>query len=401
MKQENKKLSAYRKIVRGLYTQVEEGERLAKRKIIYTALATLLVASLLLFTAALMETGGSGKYVYVYGEQEQKINEELALSGNVQQIDLNALADYCGIEKELSGSQAAYKINGTEAYFKNGSDVALVNGIELEMPTAASIKNGYCLIPLSTAKELFRGLNISSERKTTTVSINNSNIYMIVKNPKIEYLTNISEYLEYINSNDEYIFILANKENPLTENFPENKDLLIEIPAEYRKDSVIYLYTVALQALQAMMNDMLEAGITDTYVTSAYRSYAYQEVLFNMYIDEEMENGLSYEAAVEKVLTYSSEPGKSEHQTGLCVDFTTKSIGGVVDDIFETTEAFAWLKDNAWKYGFILRYPKDKIATTGYSYESWHYRFVGLERASVIYQTGICYEEYLEIFENK
>lgn len=400
MKQENKKLSAYKRIVRGLYTQVDEGEKKARQKIIYAALATLLVASLLLFTAALMETG-SGKYVYVYGEQEQKINKELALSGNVQLIDLNALADYCGIEKELSGSRATYRANGTEAVFENGSDIALINGIELEMPKGASIKNGYCLIPLSTAEELFLGLSISSERKTTTVSLGNGNIYMIASDPKIEYLTDVSEYLEYINSNDEYIFILANKENPLTEDFPEDKDLLVEIPAEYRKDSVIYLYTVALQALQAMMNDMFEAGLNDIYVTSAYRSYAYQEVLFNIYIDEEMESGLSYDEAVKKVLTYSSEPGKSEHQTGLCVDFTTRAIGGVVDDVFETTAAFAWLKDNAWKYGFILRYPEDKVDITGYSYESWHYRFVGLERASVIYQTGICYEEYLEIFGSK
>lgn len=401
MKQENKKIPTIRKIRQGLYAQVEEGEKRAKQKIIYTALATLLVASLLLFTAALMETGGSGKYVYVYGKQEQKISEELAFSGNIQFIDLNALADYCGIEKELSGFQAMYTVNGTTATFENGSDIAKVNGIDLKMPKAASIKNGYCLIPLSTAEELFRGVTINSERKTTTVSVSGTNIYMIVNNPKIEYLTDISDYLEYINSKDEYIFTLANKENPLPEDFPTDKDSLIEIPAEYRKDSVIYLYTVALQALEAMMNDMFEAGLTDTYVTSAYRSYAYQEILFNMYIDDEMESGLSYDAAVEKVLTYSSEPGKSEHQTGLCVDFTTKSIGGVVDDVFETTEAFAWLKDNAWKYGFILRYPENKVAITGYSYESWHYRFVGLDISTVMYQTGLCYEEYLEIFENK
>jgi D-alanyl-D-alanine carboxypeptidase len=221
---------------------------------------------------------------------------------------------------------------------------------------------------------------------------------MIVKEPSITYKTNISEYLEYLHSKDEYIFTLANKENPLERDFPEDKDSLIEIPSEYRKDSVIYLYTVAEKALEAMMNDMFALGYNDVYVTSAYRSYAYQEVLFNMYVEDEMESGLSYDQAVQKVLTYSSEPGKSEHQTGLCVDFTTKSIGGVVDDSFESTAVFQWLKNNAWKYGFILRYPEDKTNITGYSYESWHYRFVGVDIASVIYQTGICYEEYLEIF---
>ena len=97
---------------------------------------------------------------------------------------------------------------------------------------------------------------------------------------------------------------------------------------------------------------------------------------------------------------YSARPEHSEHRTGLAVDFTTKSIYGVVDDVFETTTVSDWLKENAWKYGFILRYPKDKIDITGYQHESWHYRFVGLEVASIIYQTGICYEEYLEYFGN-
>jgi D-alanyl-D-alanine carboxypeptidase len=83
------------------------------------------------------------------------------------------------------------------------------------------------------------------------------------------------------------------------------------------------------------------------------------------------------------------------------VDFTTNSIGGAVDDVFETTEAFSWLKENSWKYGFVLRYPEEKENITGYVYESWHYRFVGLEVASIMHQTGLCYEEYLEVFGAK
>ena len=143
---------------------------------------------------------------------------------------------------------------------------------------------------------------------------------------------------------------------------------------------------------------MRASGITDAYVQSAYRTYSYQKGLFNNYVNTEMANGLSYDEAVEKANKYSARPEFSEHRTGLCLDFTTSSIGGVVDDIFETTDAFRWLVENSWKYGFILRYPKDKYDIVQYQYESWHYRFVGLEVASIMHQTGLCYEEYLDTF---
>ena len=77
--------------------------------------------------------------------------------------------------------------------------------------------------------------------------------------------------------------------------------------------------------------------------------------------------------------------------------FMTRSMNSL-DNSFENTEAFAWLKENSWKYGFVLRYATEKESKTGYVYESWHYRFVGFEAASIMYQTGLCYEEYLEIF---
>lgn len=396
----DKKITPYNKIRQNLYATIEKNEKTDRYRFIACALGILLLASVLLFTATLMETSKSNnKYVYCYGDTEQKLSEELAVVNGIQLIDMNALSDYCKIEKSTFFSKSVFKINGTEASFENGSNEATVNGLTVKMPTEAIIKSGFCLVPVETVKEILGGITITVDGKQTNVMATADALYLVARSPEIEYLTDVSEYLEYINSKDEYIFILANKQNALGENFPEDKDSLVEIPEQYRKSSVIYLYSVAEKALEAMMEDMFEAGIIDVYVTSAYRSYAYQEMLFDMYVEQEMQGGLSYEEAREIVLTYSSEPGKSEHQTGLCVDFTTKSIGGVVDDLFEGTAAFDWLVENSWKYGFVLRYPADKVDITGYSYESWHYRFVGLEVASIMHQTGLCYEEYLEKFK--
>jgi len=97
------------------------------------------------------------------------------------------------------------------------------------------------------------------------------------------------------------------------------------------------------------------------------------------------------------VLKYSAKPGTSEHQTGLCVDFITDSMNNNLTNAFEGTAAFMWLSQNAYKYGYILRYPDDKKDVVYYNYESWHYRFVGRTAACEIYEKGICLEEYLEL----
>lgn len=170
-------------------------------------------------------------------------------------------------------------------------------------------------------------------------------------------------------------------------------------------------------ALEAMLAEMAAAGITPK-VTSGYRTYAYQESLFNNYLNIESstitadaraflgedyirENytsrgltSLNDTDARRVVLSYSAYPGTSEHQTGLCLDFVAYD-GGPLDASFENTQAFRWLSQNAYKFGFILRFPADKTEITGYSYEPWHYRFVGREAATDIYMNGLTLEEYL------
>ena len=139
---------------------------------------------------------------------------------------------------------------------------------------------------------------------------------------------------------------------------------------------------------------MRTEGITDVFVTSAYRSYSYQTSLFNTYIEQEMASGLSYDKARERVLTYSAYPGTSEHHTGLCVDLMTRSMSEL-DESFASYEVYPWLLENAWKFGFILRYPEEKTEITGYTFEPWHYRFVGRDHAYKMKQNNLCLEEYL------
>lgn len=119
---------------------------------------------------------------------------------------------------------------------------------------------------------------------------------------------------------------------------------------------------------------------------SGFRSYDYQKGLYNKYVKRDGEK---------KASMYSAKPGHSEHQTGLAFD-----IGGVdkkhwVTDSFADTEEAKWLKDNAHRYGFILRYPKGKTDITGYKYEPWHFRYIGVEHATKVYESKLTLEEYL------
>ena len=240
--------------------------------------------------------------------------------------------------------------------------------------------------------------------------------------PEVEYTykTAVDESLLLTNFNPTYL-LLANKVHVLGADYvPAN----LKVLACATNNKTVELESRAADAVCAMMAEMRADGITNISVTSGYRDFSYQSALFDHYCRLEMRTftedakaylgadylkthyydqgltGLTYEDACRVVLSYSAYPGTSEHQTGLCVDFIGSEMSSLTN-AFEDTEAFAWLSQNAYKFGFILRYPADKTDVTGYSYESWHYRFVGREAATDIYFGNLTLEEYLIALESE
>lgn len=118
------------------------------------------------------------------------------------------------------------------------------------------------------------------------------------------------------------------------------------------------------------------------YIVSGYRSYETQKRIYNRYVAKDGR------ALAD---TYSARPGTSEHQTGLAMDLNSLSSS------FGNTKEGKWLEKNSYKYGFIIRYPKGKQSVTGYVYEPWHVRYVGTDKATKIYKSGLCLEEYYGI----
>lgn len=171
--------------------------------------------------------------------------------------------------------------------------------------------------------------------------------------------------------------VLVNKYYKLPEDYePED---LVDVESNY---GVGKLRKEAYEAYKKMQDDAAKQGI-NMYITSPYRSYKTQDALYNRYLSSDTQTNVD---------TYSARPGNSEHQLGLAIDILTP---GYNFGTFYSAPAAAWLEENAHKYGFIFRYPNDKIDITGYKYEPWHYRYVG-DIATDVYESGVTYDEYFE-----
>lgn len=184
------------------------------------------------------------------------------------------------------------------------------------------------------------------------------------------------------------IDVLVNKENMLSIDYiPKNMYIVDNNENNFRNyliDNIKPMLRIEVKPyIEKLIYDANNNGI-NIIVDSAFRSGNYQQMILDKVISEKGNEAYKLVAL----------PGTSEHQTGLAVDFAIYENGIYNDDIKEDDKEAIWLKNNAWKYGFILRYPKGKEDITGFNFEPWHYRFVGLELAFELYQTNQTLEEY-------
>lgn len=174
--------------------------------------------------------------------------------------------------------------------------------------------------------------------------------------------------------------ILVNPENRIPRGWNVN---LTELANGQCVDARIY------PSLQQMFNDMRAGGVYPV-VASGYRTSERQKALMDDKVNEFLAQGYAKPEAKAQAKKWVAADGYSEHQTGLAVDINADGIHS------SGQQVYAWLADNAWKYGFILRYPADKTALTGTDYEPWHYRYVGAEAAAAMHERGLCLEEYID-----
>ncbi len=190
-----------------------------------------------------------------------------------------------------------------------------------------------------------------------------------------------------VNIDTTTIDFIINRDHPLTEFYRPDDLVAPDIPFSFSNKTLDKrkLKQVAATALEELYNAALaEEGLT-IYGVSGYRSYDRQ---YDIYGANLITRGIRH------TNLYSAAPGNSEHQTGLAIDVSCQSVNFNLIERFASTPEGLWLKDNCWRFGFILRYPKDKEHITGYAYEPWHIRYVGVPLAYYLYTNNLTLEEY-------
>lgn len=186
---------------------------------------------------------------------------------------------------------------------------------------------------------------------------------------------------------------LVNKKYPVSSDDRPGDLVLLRnvLPSSlvYVKGSEIEGDRTAVAALQTMLEAAAADGVTGWQISAGYRSYNYQQTLFDRQVKQYQAEGMSRDKAVSATRLTVADPGTSEHHTGLAFDVT------VAGTTFKGTDQQKWLHKNCWDYGFIIRYQEDKEKITGFLAEAWHIRYVGVKHSVVMRDKNLCLEEYL------
>lgn len=232
------------------------------------------------------------------------------------------------------------------------------------------------LVGCSAAKTETTKPTVSEEKSTTDSTEKNKVEATVVLNT--EGVVTIKE--------PERINALVNKHNKFPDGYTPTDLVHPDVPFVFGEQVVerSMLRQEAATHLETMFAEAKKQAIHLSGV-SAFRSYDTQVSIFDGYVQQD---------GKEKALTYSALPGTSEHQSGLAIDISNAAGEFAAEQGFETTAEGKWLAKESYKYGYILRFPEGKDASTGYEYESWHFRYIGQSLAKKVFDSGLTYEEY-------
>lgn len=205
----------------------------------------------------------------------------------------------------------------------------------------------------------------------------------VAEEPQRADVTGLPEIIDTLDKDDGSKLVLVNKQYTVSENYAPID--MVPVDGSLSTNQGLYFKREAYDAYLRMLEDAKSEGI-NFIICSTYRSYSTQKAIYNGYVSR---NGAEY------ANTISAYPGRSEHHTGWAVDVTSASMGYDLKQNFIEYPEGIWINNHCSEYGFIVRYPKEKTHITGYSYEPWHLRYVGVEAAKEITEKGLTLEEYL------
>lgn len=259
--------------------------------------------------------------------------------------------------------------------YNNLENDTIYVGQQLKIPRQQDV---YTVKSGDTLYKIASRYNISISKLKNTNNLTTNTIYI----GQTLHIPDVSDVI----SNPASILVLVNKSHRLSSSYVPENLVIPNVPfpfSEYNPKK--QLRQDAALALEEMFKNAKQNNIT-LYGLSGYRSYARQEAIFT---SKAMQRG------IEKANQFSAKPGESEHQTGLAMDVTCSSVNYGLTQSFGDTKEGKWVRDNAHKFGFIIRYQRGKEHITKYQYEPWHIRYVGKNAAKYIFDNNITLEEYL------
>lgn len=257
---------------------------------------------------------------------------------------------------EITFAQDTYEMQVGDPFSTNQLQISVSDPIDGKLKESKELKNGTYIINHHVDTGTAGEYECEVQAKDKNGNETKKSVTIIVKAKEVPVHQTVEP--TYVNG-----ILLVNKNHPVPRDFGG-------------MDNTAY---------NALMDLQVGAGLAgySIQMLSGYRSYDYQAQLYQSYVNRDGQA---------KADTYSARPGYSEHQTGLAFDV------GQLDYGYGDTPEGKWLYEHAHEYGFIIRYQKGKEQITGYTYEPWHIRYVGVKAASEIYQKGITLEEYLNVY---
>lgn len=338
------------------------------------------------FILTLLVVAGVFIYIYISEADTRKLKSIGYDTGEItfikeHKIPIDLLSKYKYISKltEIVNNKS-YKDDLLEKYlevYKDGNDI---NTIIYMVNNNITYPYSEKLVSLIGSKYfILKNLDRYMSYEESNIDLT---IQMVNCNRDYEYYTNTVK-----TDTTKGLLMLVNKYYYLDPEYVYGD--LVEISSEYSNNSGSKLNSEAYEAFKELVNDSEKENlhIRNNY---AHRTYSYQEGVYNNYKNK---SGPIYADSI------SARPGFSEHQTGLSLDVGVATR--YADDKFQNTKEYLWMKDNSYKYGFILRYPEGKEDITGYNFEAWHYRYVGKEAAKFIYDNDLTLEEYYAYYVDK
>lgn len=320
----------------------------------------------------------------------------------INKIEFIPLQSFSSILNTEIRTDEASKLLSVETEFFSlkvqvNSNLANLNGEEVELGAYLLKRNGIVYLPLNFAVNVTSDIFAWDLEKNTALFSPGGTLPLDTENasPNSKNLTlNISE----LNGK----LTLVNKWNPMPSNYvPNNLKSVLDNKKRYivpSKLSNTKMDSDALMNMAVMLKAAAVEGCKDFILSSGYRSFSSQNFYYTNKINFFLKSFNLNDARV-KAGTIVAPPGMSEHQTGLAADMTNRDLLKTSEPLvenFSKTAQGKWLRENSWKYGFVIRFQPDKTKFTGIISEPWHLRFVGLPHSEIMYKNNMCLEEYLE-----